>query len=133
MPPIRGGMGAGGGAPIDGWIYVVLSVAGGATGGVLSGFLGAMGADLWTTIKSAVRDLRRRPRPASRAIVLLTMRNAGGGEVRILIGPDDPLDRIDLLRSSHPRGARASDRAVMVRWNPKSHRWEVDPIEGPES
>jgi hypothetical protein len=32
-------MGAGGGPPIDGWVYVVLSVGAGAMGGVTGGFL----------------------------------------------------------------------------------------------
>jgi hypothetical protein len=131
MPILRGGMGAGGGPPIDAWIYIVLPVAGVAGGAFLGGFLAAIGSDFWKALKLSIRLLHTRNRPARRAIVLLMLRTRAGDEVRILLHPDDPIDAIDILETRGFKPPNEGHGSVMVAWDHASHTWAVGIVEAP--
>ena len=122
MPKHRAGMG-GAGAPIEAWIYVVLPVAGAAAGGLMSGLLGAMGADFWKALKSAISLLHKKRRPASRSMVRLTLRTQAGGEVWISIHPDDPPLALDSLELHGFIPPSPPVRTVMLAWDETSHIW----------
>jgi|SRR5712691_9062263 len=124
MPNFRAGMG-GAGPPIDAWIYVVLPVAGAAAGGLMGGFLGAMGADFWKALKSSIGLLRKRRRPANRSIVRLMLRTQAGDEVWISLFPDDPLEALDGLERHDFITPSADAHLVMLSWDQIQHSWSV--------
>ncbi len=99
-----------------------------ASARLIGGLLDAVGADFWKALKTSIRLLRKRRRPAKRSVVLLTLHNQAGGEVLILVHPDDPLEALNDLEVHVFTPPSEDVDAVMLSWDKGSQRWMITKV-----